>query len=271
MQGQTLIKLFKNGQEFASLLAIGPIIRPYNREKVDNEIVLEFHPIPKEFRYVGTGHLTVKVKTPEKELTHKIYLVPENIYDEWKVEIQDEPALNDALLKILQSLSSYLSDEEFKAVISDFCSFLLPKTKNFKESLEKLLGIALKRPVWFLNLIKYKPIENKESYFFSAYHWIGISNPNYTEETLIAVSDKRIELAPTKGLEPFYFHELWKHLNKGFASLLILSPETFAFEFKVFGMQYLEIRKEFETQEISKNLLANTESPSKGLSERNTL
>jgi hypothetical protein len=258
MQGQTLIKLFKNGKELLPLLAIGPIIRPYRGEPVDNEVVLDFRTIPKELRYVGTGHLTVKVKTPEKEFIHKIHLVPENIYDEWKVEIQDEPTLNEALLKILCSLHSYLSDYEFKSILSDFCTFLLPKTEGFNKALEKLSEIAVKRPIWFLNLIKYEPLENEEVYFFSTYHWIATSNPNYTEETLIAIPNKRLELAPMKNLEPLYFQELWKHLDKGFSALLILTPEIFTFEFKVFGFQYLEIWKDFETRETHKKLLADT-------------
>jgi len=258
MRGQTLIKLFKDGKELPALLAIGPIIRPYKGERVDNKVVLEFQTIPEELSYLGRGHLTVKVKTPRKEIAHRIYLVPENIYDEWKVEIQDEPSLNEGLFQIFCSLYSYLKDEDLKSILNSFCTFLLPKTENFKKSLSKLEDIAIKRPVWFVNIVKYEPLKNNEVYYFSLNHWIPLSNPDYDEELFIAFPDKKLELAPTRSLENFYTQELWKNLKQGFAALLILTPEIFRLEVKIFGKKYAEIWKDFESEKIMSKLLGDT-------------
>ena len=125
MFGQTLVKLIKDGKELSPYLAIGPIIRPYRGEKADNEVVFELQTIPEDSRYLGVGNTTVKVKTPEREITHKLFLKPEGIWDEWVKEIVKEPEINDSLIRILGSLVSRLEDEELRKAVETFCGFLI--------------------------------------------------------------------------------------------------------------------------------------------------
>ena len=272
MLGQTLIRLTKNGKELSPYLAIGPIIHPYKGERVDNEVVLELQTIPEECRYLGVGNTTVKVKTPKKEITHKLLLTPEGFWDEWVDQIAEEPQINDALIRILGSLVSHLQDNELQKAVEIFCSFLLPKTETFLKELQKLEDLALKEPIWFMQIYDYEPKE--EVCVVDGSTWMELSNPDFETSYLIVSPSKRIEIPPIRNLEYTFFRELWRNLNKGFAVELILTPETFRFIFKVFGIEYLKVWKDFEWRKIHREFLSQSpivKALVKGLIETNPL
>lgn len=272
MLGQTLVRLTKDGKELSSYLAIGPIIRPYKGERVDNEVVFELQTIPKDCRYLGVGNTTVKVKTPEREITHNLLLKPEGIWDEWVDQISGEPEINDSLIHILGSLTSHLNDDEIKKAVEIFCGFLLPKTETFLKELKKLEEISLKEPVWFLQIYNYEPKE--EVCVVDGSTWIELSNPEFETSYLIVSPSKRIDIPPIKNLEYTLFRELWRNLNKGFAVELILTPEIFRLTFKVFGTEYLKLWKDFEEKKIHREFLSQSpiaKALVKGLIETNPL
>ncbi len=272
MLGQTLVKLIKDGKELSPYLAIGPIIRPYKGEKVNNEVVFELQTIPKDCRYLGVGNTTVKVKTPEREITHKLLLKPEGVWDEWVEQISEEPETNDSLIRILGSLTPHLSDDEIRKAVEIFCSFLLPKTATFLKELQKLQEIALKEPIWFLQIYDYEPLEG--TCVVDGSTWIELSNPEFETSYLIVSPSKRIEIPSIRNLEYKLFRELWKNLNKGFAVELILTPEIFRLTFKLFGVKYLKIWKDFEEKKIHQEFLSQSpivKALVKGLIETNPL
>ncbi|GEM_PF-2841148 len=256
MQGQTLVRLIKDGKELPPYLAIGPIIRPHKGEKVDNEVIFELQTIPENCRYLGVGNTTVRVKTPEREITHKLLLKPEGIWDEWVNEISEEQKINDSLIRILGSLISHFEDKELKKAVEIFCSFLLPKTETFLKELKKLEEIALEEPVWFLQIYDYEPKE--EACVVDGSTWIELSNPNFEISYLIVSPSKRMEIPPIRNLEYKFFRELWRNLNKGFAVELILTPEIFRLVFKVFGIEYLKVWKDFDERQTHKELLSSS-------------
>jgi len=254
MQGKTLVKLFKNQKELPPYLAIGPIIKPYQGEDYENEVIFELETIPEELRYLGVGHTAVKVKTPEKEILHKLLLKPEGIYDEWFEDIKAEPQINDALINILGNLISHLNDQELRKAVEGFCNFLLPKTGIFARKLNELQEIALKEPVWFIQIYDYKPLE--DVYVFDTASHIELSNTEFETHFLIVSPSKRMEIPSIKNLEYAFFRKLWGNLNRGFAVELILTPEIFRLTFKVFGASYLRIWKDFDKGEIYRELLS---------------
>ncbi|NPB04819.1 MAG: hypothetical protein GXO08_00325, partial [Aquificae bacterium] len=212
MVGQTLVRFIKDGKEVSSYLAIGPIIRPYKGERVDNEVVFELQTVPEDSRYLGVGNATVRVKTPEGEITHKLLLKPEGVWDEWVEEFEDLPKLNDSLLRTLAPLKGKIEDEELKRALGEFLSRLIAHTETFKRELERLEGIAIKEPLWLVQVLKYKP---SDRFGLDTLSWVEVSNFDYEREFLVCTEDRRIELSPIKGAELELFDALWRSLEKG--------------------------------------------------------
>ena len=132
--------------------------------------------------------------------------------------------------------------------------------------------ISLKEPVWFLQIYNYEPKE--EVCVVDGSTWIELSNPEFETSYLIVSPSKRIDIPPIKNLEYTLFRELWRNLNKGFVVELILTPEIFRLTFKLFGVKYLKIWKDFEEKKIHQEFLSQSpiaKALVKGLIETNPL
>jgi hypothetical protein len=249
MVNQTLIKLLKDGREVGSFWAVGPIVRPYAGEPVENEVIFELSTVPEDCRYLGVGSCRVSVKTPEGAFDYSLKLVPEEFCDDWEKEFPDAPEVSDALIRTLGGLIGVLNDEELRSAVNTFCYHLIPESLTFKRELERLSQIALKEPLWFVEVFKYKP---GEGLFVEGSTWVEISSPEFTTEEFVATADRKIELRPLGPFTGYLFDKLKRHLKRGFVADLVLTPEVFRLRFYLFGEKYLELHKDFEERKIHK-------------------
>jgi hypothetical protein len=250
---QTLIRLIKDGKEIGSFWAVGSIVRPYAGEAVENEVIFELDTIPEECRVWDVGHSYVSVKTPEGIFNYFLKLVPEGYYDEWKKNFPKVPKINDALIRMFSGLTKVVEDEEIKIALESFCFNLIPDSETFEYELERLSELALRQPLWFVEVFKYEPGDER---ILNMQSWIELSNSDYKREYFLATAERKIELRPLGNFNYDLFSLLKHKIKKGFVFYLVLTPEEFKLRFYFFGEEYLAISKFLDDEQIYKSIPA---------------